>query len=84
MTTAPVLTFDEFRAELARETGVAPDRVTPDADLRRDLQLDSIQMFLLLVAVEDLGVTFPEEMLPHILTVGDAYNHYVTASGHLP
>ena len=39
-------------------------------------------MFLLVIAVEDLGVQFPEELLAHVVTLEDAYHHYVTQLGH--
>jgi acyl carrier protein len=50
--------------------------------LRDDLGLDSIQMFLLLVAAEDLGVMFPEQLLPQLRTLADAHHYYVQHLGH--
>jgi acyl carrier protein len=78
---API-TIEEFRNVVAEEVGRPPESIPFDADLRTDVDLDSVQMFLLVIAVEDLGVTFPEELLAHIVTLEDAYHHYVTQSGH--
>ncbi len=75
------LTRDQFRAYVANEVALAPEAIPFDATLRDDVGLDSIQMFLLLIAVEDLGVWFPEEMLAQVVTLEDAYHHYVTQSG---
>lgn len=72
---------DQFRAYVANEVALPPEAIPFNADLREDVGLDSIQMFLLLIAVEDLGVWFPEEMLAQVVTLEDAYHHYVTQSG---
>jgi acyl carrier protein len=76
------MSIDAFRAHLAAQIGRDPESVPFDADLRREADLDSIEMFLLVVAVEDLGVRFPEEMLAQVVTIEDAYHHFVTRTGH--
>ena len=76
------LTKDEFRAYVAGEMGREPTTIPFDATLRDDVGLDSIEMFLLLIAIEDLGVWFPEEMLAQVVTLDDAYHHFATQSGH--
>jgi acyl carrier protein len=79
--TAP-LTLPEFTAHIASTLGVDPGDLRSDVDLRAELQLDSIQMFLLLVAIEDLGIVVPEQLYGQLRTVEDAYHHYVTVSQH--
>jgi acyl carrier protein len=74
------LTRDEFRRYVAAEVELDPESIPFDATLRDQVGLDSIQMFLLLIAIEDLGVWFPEEMLAQVITLDDAYYHYVTHS----
>ena len=71
-----------FCKYLSDQLGI--ELLDPDADIRTDLGLESIQMFALLIAVEDLGVTVPDELMPHILTLRDAYAHYESSLGHRP
>ncbi|GIU91014.1 MAG: hypothetical protein KatS3mg010_2113 [Acidimicrobiia bacterium] len=78
------LTIDEFRAHAAAALGIDPAELPVEADLRADLGLDSIQMFLLLIAAEDLGVTFPEALLPQLRTLADAHHYYVQHLAHRP
>lgn len=75
------LTREQFQTYVANEVALAPEAIPFDANLRDEVGLDSIQMFLLLIAVEDLGVWFPEEMLAQVVTLEDAYHHYVTQFG---
>ena len=77
-----MMTIGEFRVYVAGELDRPPESVPVDAPLRTDVGLDSIEMFCLLIAVEDLGVSFPDELLAHVVTLEDAYHHYVTQSGH--
>jgi acyl carrier protein len=74
--------FDDFACEVARELGIDRAALTAAANLRTDLGFDSLQMYLLILTIEDLGANVPEELIPHVLTLGDAYHHYVTATGH--
>ncbi|MGQ0826604.1 MAG: acyl carrier protein [Actinomycetota bacterium] len=79
--TAP-LTLAEFQAHAAAALGIESSALAADADLRDAIGLDSIQMFLLLVAAEDLGVMFPEQLLPQIRTLADAHHYYLQHLGH--
>jgi acyl carrier protein len=76
------LTLEQFTAHLARALALDPEAISTDADLRAELGLDSIQLFLLLVAIEDLGVTVPEQLFGQLVTIEDAYHHYRTVAGH--
>jgi acyl carrier protein len=76
------MTIDEFRAHLCGQIGRDPESIPFDADLRSDADLDSIEMFLLVVAAEDLGAFFPEQMLAQVVTLEDAYHHVLTQAGH--
>jgi acyl carrier protein len=77
-----VMTADEFRAYLAVELRVPVEQLADGATFAGDLGFDSIQMFELLLAVEDLGVELPEALLPHIEAVADAFHYYETQQGH--
>jgi len=65
--TAAAMSIGEFRGYLAGQIGRAPESIPLDAALRTDADLDSIEMFLLVIAVEDLGVQFPEELLAQFM-----------------
>jgi acyl carrier protein len=80
----PITTIEDFRAYVAAEIGRDPEQLPFGADLRADADLDSIEMFLLVIAVEDLGARFPEEMLGQVRSLEDAYHHLFTQRGHRP
>jgi acyl carrier protein len=77
-------TIEEFRAYLAAKIDRDPETIPWGANLRTEADLDSIEMFLMVIAAEDLGVRFPEEMLAQVVTLEDAWHHVVTQSGHRP
>jgi acyl carrier protein len=79
--TAP-MTLEEFCGYLARRLDLEPGALTPDVDIRTGLGLDSIQMYILLIAIEDLGVQVPEALMPHILTLRDAFAQYQNGIRH--
>jgi acyl carrier protein len=81
--TAP-MTLAEFQAHMASQLEVEPAFLATEADLRTELGLDSIQLLVLLMALEDLGVELPGALLPHILTLSDAHAYYVNHQGHQP
>jgi acyl carrier protein len=76
------LTLDAFADYLGGRLDLAPGVLDPDADVRTELHFDSIQMFVLVVAVEDLGVLIPERLMPHLRTVRDAYTQYCNSLAH--
>ena len=64
--------FEEVRTILARQLRVAPERVTMDAQIKRDLGADSVDILQLLMRLEDdYGVVIPDETLAKFETVGD-------------
>jgi hypothetical protein len=70
------LSLEEFCDYLAGKLGRPAGSLAPDADIRADLQLDSLEMFILL-----LGVDVPEALLPHVLTLQDAFAQYMNTAG---
>jgi acyl carrier protein len=77
-----ILTFPQFQNYLGEELELDPATLRAEATLREELDFDSVRLYELLIAVEDLGVEFPEELFEHILTIDDAYHFYVTKSQH--
>ncbi len=64
--------FEEVRTILARQLRVAPERVTMEAQIKRDLGADSVDILQLLMRLEDdYGVVIPDETLAKFETVGD-------------
>ena len=64
--------FEEVKAILARQLRVAPERVTMDAQIKKDLGADSVDILQLLMRLEDdYGIVVPDEKLANFETVGD-------------
>jgi len=76
------MTFEAFQAYLGGELELDPALLRPEATFREELDFDSVRLFELLIAVEDLGIELQEELFEHILTVDDAYHYYVTKAEH--
>lgn len=68
--------YDEVKTILARQLRVAPERVTMDAQIKKDLGADSVDILQLLMRLEDdYGVVIPDEALAKFETVGDVVNY---------
>jgi acyl carrier protein len=64
--------LDKLRAFLVEQLGVDPATVTPEARLREDLALDSLDLAeLSMHAEKHFGLTVPEEALAGLRTVAD-------------
>ncbi len=58
---------------LVDELGLDADKISPDADFEKDLEVDSLGVVELLMALEDeFGVKIPDEEAENIHTVGEA------------
>lgn len=67
--------FEEVKTILSRQLRVAPERVTMDAQIKRDLGADSVDILQLLMRLEDdYGIVIPDEKLANFETVGDVVN----------
>lgn len=61
------------RGHLATELEVARDRIKPETRLREDLDADSLDLYELVMELEDrYGIRVSEEEAAEIETVGDA------------
>ncbi len=64
--------FEEVKTILARQLRVAPERVTRDAQIKKDLGADSVDILQLLMRLEDdYGIVIPDQELAKFETVGD-------------
>lgn len=67
--------FEQVKEILARQLRVSPDRVTLDAQIKKDLGADSVDILQLLMRLEDdYGITIPDQELAKFETVGDVVN----------
>ena len=73
--------YEEVKTILARQLRIAPERVTLDAQIKRDLGADSVDILQLLMRLEDdYGVVIPDQELAKFETVSDV----VTFLDNLP
>ena len=64
--------LEKIREILEEELNIDPEDVTEDSDFRDDLVIDSLDLFELVMNLEnEYGVEFPAEELENLRTVGD-------------
>jgi acyl carrier protein len=64
--------LDKLKELISDQLNVDADSVTPDAKFKEDLEADSLDLFELVMALEEeYGVEIPSEDLENILTVQD-------------
>ena len=64
--------YEEVKTILARQLRIAPERVTLDAQIKRDLGADSVDILQLLMRLEDdYGIVIPDQALAKFETVND-------------
>ena len=64
--------YEEVKTILARQLRIAPERVTLEAQIKRDLGADSIDILQLLMRLEDdYGIVIPDQELAKFETVND-------------
>lgn len=65
--------FAKVREHLAAELEVDPGRILDSTDFREDLEADSLDLYELVMELEDVyGVSMSEEEAAKVKTVGDA------------
>jgi acyl carrier protein len=79
--TDPKMPFDEFRSLLAEELMLPVEKVTPEAQLVEDLQVDSLAMVSMMLTLEESGINIPMERAWEMQTVEDAYRAYTEGLG---
>ncbi|MGN0242615.1 MAG: acyl carrier protein [Lachnospiraceae bacterium] len=64
--------LDKMKALISEQLGVDESLIVPDADFKDDLGADSLDIFELLMGLEEeYGLEIPTEELNDIATVGD-------------
>lgn len=70
------MNFEKLQAIIVEELGVELEEVTVEASFSDDLGADSLDLFELVMSIEDtFGVTIPNEELANIKTVKDALDY---------
>lgn len=65
--------FEDVKAAIVEVLGVDPEKVTPEASFRDDLEADSLDLVELIMAFEDkFGGEISDEDAQQITTVGEA------------
>jgi acyl carrier protein len=68
--------YGKVQAILARQLRVDPAIVTMDAQIKKDLGADSLDILQLLMRIEDqYGITIPDKALATFQTVGDVVTY---------
>ena len=66
-------TFEDVKTIVVEVLGVDPEKVTPEANFREDLEADSLDQVELIMAFEDkFGGEISDEDAQQIATVGNA------------
>ena len=64
--------FDEVQKILAKQLRRAPEEITLESDIKKDLGADSLDILQLLMRVEDeYGIVIPDQELAGFRKVGD-------------
>lgn len=65
-------TFEKVKEIIVEKLKIAPERVTMEADFKKDFEADSIDLFELVMAVEDaFGVELDDDAVVGVETVAD-------------
>lgn len=75
-----ILAIEEFCHYLETVMDLDGGTVVADASFETDLGFDSVQVFELLCAVEELGVLIPDGVMQDMRTVSDLHFHYIQAA----
>ena len=68
--------YEKVQAILAKQLRVDPAIVTLDAQIKKDLGADSLDILQLLMRIEDqYGITIPDKALATFNTVGDVVTY---------
>lgn len=64
--------FDKVKELIEEKLNLEGLEITPDSKFKEDLEVDSLDLFELVMALEDeFGIEIPTEDLEKIATVGD-------------
>ena len=67
--------FEKVREIMTESLNLDADTITPEANLREDLEIDSLDAVELIMNIEsNYGITIEDDAIENIKTVGDIVN----------
>ncbi len=67
--------YEKLSKLLTEQLGIAPEKITPEAEIIKDLGADSLDVVDLMMSLEDEnGITLPESDVEKVKTVQDVVN----------
>ena len=68
--------FEKVQTILARQLRLAPEKITMECLIKKDLGADSLDILQLLMRIEDqYGIVMPDQALAKVETVADVVNY---------
>lgn len=68
--------YEQFKSILVDELSIDPDLITMDAELAKDLNINSLELADLILLCEDkLGVEIDDRQLAKFISVGDIVDY---------
>ncbi len=68
--------LDKLKEIIAEKLGAETEDITEETRFKEDLQADSLDLFELVMAIEEeFGTSIPSEDLEKLLTVGDVIDY---------
>lgn len=68
--------YEQFKTILVDDLSIDPDSITMDAELAKDLGINSLELADLILLCEDkLGVEIDDKQLSKFISVGDIVNY---------
>ena len=68
--------LDKLKEIIAEKLGAEVEEITEETRFKEDLQADSLDLFELVMAIEEeFGTSIPSEDLEQLLTVGDVIDY---------
>ena len=78
-----VLSYGEFLEYLEREVDFELPKTAGELVIGVDIELDSVTMLEMVVAIEDLGAELPADLFLTAKSLGEVYETYLVAVGSL-
>lgn len=68
--------YEQFKSILVDDLSIDPSQITMDAELAKDLGINSLELADLILICEDkLGVEIDDKQLSKFISVGDVVNY---------
>ena len=70
------MTFDKVKKMLAEQLNIEEDTITPESDIINDLKADSLDVFQMLMSLEEeFNITVPDEKAQELKKVSDIVSY---------